>query len=208
MSKSNSDSQVVEPLPGVFAHQSAYIDLPCSVGEGTRIWHFTHILAGAVIGRNCRIGQGVMIAGTAKLGDGVKVQNNVSVYDRVILEDFVFCGPSTVFTNVMNPRSEIERKDEYLETRVCKGATIGANATIVCGTTLGRYSFIAAGAVVRTDVPDHALMAGVPARQIGWMSRAGGRLDEDLVCPLTGDRYELSNGVLKSSGQMVSDEVT
>jgi UDP-2-acetamido-3-amino-2,3-dideoxy-glucuronate N-acetyltransferase len=193
MSSPDKDLEILEPFPGVRAHKSSYVDLPCEIGAGTRIWHFCHILSGARIGRDCRLGQGVMIAGTAWLGDGVKVQNNVSVYDGVVLEDFVFCGPSAVFTNVLNPRAEIERKSEYRRTVARTGATIGANATIICGVTLGRHSFVAAGAVVREDVPDHALMAGVPARRIGWMSRAGARLGVDLVCSLDGSRYELSS---------------
>lgn len=198
MTETTSHPQITEVMPGVLAHRSAYIDQPCEIGEGTRIWHFCHVLAGAKIGRNCRIGQGVMIAGTAVLGDGVKVQNNVSVYDRVVLEDFVFCGPSAVFTNVVNPRAEIERKSEYLETRVRKGATIGANATIVCGATLGEYCFIAAGATVRGDVPAFALMAGVPAKRIGWMSPAGVKLGPDLTCPQDGTRFRIDdNGLLQ-----------
>jgi UDP-2-acetamido-3-amino-2,3-dideoxy-glucuronate N-acetyltransferase len=193
MTSPNPDPEILEPLPGVLAHESSYIDLPCEIGAGTRIWHFCHIQSGARIGHGCRLGQGVMIAGTARLGDGVKVQNNVSVYDGVVLEDHVFCGPSAVFTNVVNPRAAIERKTEYKKTLVRTGATIGANATIVCGVTLGHHCFIAAGAVVREDVPDHALMAGVPARQIGWMSKAGARLGEDLLCPLDGTRYALNS---------------
>lgn len=187
-------AQMWEPAPGVLAHESAYVDAPCEIGAGTRIWHFTHILSGARIGRDCRIGQGVMVAGTAVIGDRVKIQNNVSVYDAVTLEDEVFCGPACVFTNVVNPRAAIERKAEYLPTLVRRGATIGANATIVCGAVLGAHCFIAAGAVVRGDVPDFALMAGVPAHRIGWMSRAGARLDADLVCPIDGSRYREEEG--------------
>lgn len=175
-----------------FKHETAIVDDGAQIGEGTRIWHWTHVSAGAVIGRGCSLGQNIFIANRVVLGDKVKVQNNVSVYDDVILEDGVFCGPSCVFTNVINPRAEIERKNEYRKTVVRRGATIGANATIVCGHTLGAYCFIAAGAVVTRDVPPYALMAGVPARRIGWMSKAGGRLGDDLVCPIDGTRYRLA----------------
>lgn len=174
-----------------FKHDAAIVDDGARIGEGTRIWHWTHVSAGAVIGRGCSLGQNVFIANRVVLGDKVKIQNNVSVYDDVILEDGVFCGPSCVFTNVINPRAEIERKSEYRKTVVRRGATIGANATVVCGHTLGAYCFIAAGAVVTKDVPPFALMAGVPARRIGWMSKAGGRLGDDLVCPIDGTRYRL-----------------
>jgi UDP-2-acetamido-3-amino-2,3-dideoxy-glucuronate N-acetyltransferase len=160
-----------------------------TIGEGTSIWHFSHILGTVTTGRKCSIGQNVVIGPKVTIGDGVKLQNNVSVYEGVTLEDGVFCGPSCVFTNVMNPRAEIVRKSEYRATLVKRGTTIGANATIVCGHTLGAYSFIAAGAVVTNDVPSFALMAGVPARRIGWMSSAGGRLGPDLICPISGARY-------------------
>lgn len=170
-------------------HESAYVDDRVHLGEGTRIWHFSHILSDVTIGRKCSIGQNVVIGPKVTVGDNVKIQNNVSVYEGVTLEDNVFCGPSCVFTNVNNPRSEIIRKSEYRPTLVRRGTTIGANATIVCGHTLGEYSFIAAGAVVAQDVPAYALMAGVPARRIGWMSRAGARLDDRLICPLTGAAY-------------------
>lgn len=173
--------------PGV--HETAWVDERVRIGDGTRIWHFSHILPDVTIGRKCSIGQNVVIGPKVTVGDNVKIQNNVSVYEGVTLEDHVFCGPSCVFTNVNNPRSEIVRKSEYRPTLVRRGATIGANATIVCGHTLGEYSFIAAGAVVAGDVPAYALMAGVPARRIGWMSRAGARLDASLVCPLTGTAY-------------------
>ena len=176
-------------FPGVGIHESAYVDDNVQLGEGTRIWHFSHVLSGSRIGRKGSIGQNVVIGPNVTIGDGAKIQNNVSVYEGVTLEDNVFCGPSCVFTNVNNPRSEIVRKSEYRQTLVRRGATIGANATIVCGATLGEYCFIAAGAVVTGRVPAFALMAGVPARRIGWMSRAGGRLGPDLVCPLTGTRY-------------------
>jgi len=188
-------------LPGVFVHESSYVDEPSSIGEGTKIWHFCHIMAGARLGDRCILGQNVFVAADVVVGNNVKIQNNVSLYTGVVLEDDVFCGPSCVFTNVTNPRSEIIRKDEYRQTLVRKGATIGANATIVCGVTVGRFAFIAAGAVVRTDVPDYALMAGVPAIQKGWMSRHGHRLTQRdpegfLVCPQSGWHYQEINGVL------------
>ena len=175
--------------PGAKIHPSAYIDEPCEIGAGTRIWHFVHILPHTRIGRDCSLGQNVMAGPDVTIGDGCKIQNNVSLYKGVTLEDGVFCGPSCVFTNVNNPRAEIERKDEFRPTLVKRGATIGANATIVCGHTIGEYAFIAAGAVVTGDVPPFALMAGVPARRIGWMSAAGERLGADLVCPRSGRRY-------------------
>lgn len=175
---------------GVMIHESAYVDDGVTIGEGTRIWHFSHILSNVSIGKNCSFGQNVVVGPNVTIGDTVKIQNNVSVYDGVTLEDGVFCGPSCVFTNVNNPRSEIVRKDEFLKTRVGKGASIGANATIVCGHTLGEYCFIAAGAVVANDVPAFALMAGVPAKRIGWMSRAGAKLGPDLTCPIDGTRYK------------------
>lgn len=185
-----------------YVHPSSYVDEPCSIGEGTKIWHFCHIMSQAQIGRGCILGQNVFVASGVKIGDNVKVQNNVSVYTGVELEDDVFCGPSCVFTNVVNPRAQIVRRDEYLPTLVRRGATIGANATIVCGATIGRYAFIGAGAVVRGDVPDYALMLGVPSKQHGWMSRHGFRLgqpDPDGVmrCPQSGWRYQLQNGVLR-----------
>jgi len=179
-------------IAGVSIHESAYVDEPCAIGTGTKIWHFAHVLADTTIGENCVLGQNVVVGPGVTIGNQVKIQNNVSVYKGVTLEDGVFCGPSCVFTNVNNPRSEIERKDEFRLTQVKRGATIGANATIVCGSTLGAYCFIAAGAVVASDVPDYALMAGVPAKRIGWMSRAGGKLGDDLVCPLDGTRYQLN----------------
>lgn len=176
-------------FPGVRIHESAYVDDPVRIGAGTYVWHFVHILKDCVIGRGCSIGQNVMIGPGVTIGDSCKIQNNVSLYAGVELEDGVFCGPSCVFTNVNNPRAEIERKSEFRKTLVCRGSTVGANATIICGHTLEEYSFIAAGAVVTTDVPAFALMAGVPARRIGWMSKAGVRLGSDLVCPLDGSRY-------------------
>jgi len=179
------------------AHPSAIIDAGAQIGEGTRIWHWVHICSSARIGDGCSFGQNVFVGNDVVIGNNVKVQNNVSVYDAVTLEDDVFCGPSMVFTNVYNPRSQVVRKDEYRRTVVKRGATIGANATIVCGVTLGEYSFIGAGAVVNRDVPDYALMVGVPAKQVGWMSRHGERLslpvqgDAEAVCPATGHTYRL-----------------
>src|ERR1700710_2067270 len=164
--------------PGYFAHPSSYVDQPCEIGERTKIWHFSHIMQGSTIGRGCNIGQNVVISPGVRIGDNVKIQNNVSVYTGVILEDDVFCGPSMVFTNVINPRSHVERKHEYKKTLVMQGASIGANATILCGLTLGKYSFVAAGAVVSRDVPDYALVMGVPATREGWMCMCGTRLDD------------------------------
>jgi UDP-2-acetamido-3-amino-2,3-dideoxy-glucuronate N-acetyltransferase len=187
-------------------HPTAIIDSGARIGEGTRIWHWVHVSAGARIGRNCSLGQGVFVGNKVVIGDNVKIQNNVSVYDNVTLEDDVFCGPSMVFTNVYNPRSAVSRKSEYRETVVRRGATLGANCTIVCGLTIGQHAFIGAGAVVNRDVPDFALMLGVPARQVGWMSRHGERLDVPLAgdaetrCPHTGDRYVLAGGVCRLAG--------
>jgi len=173
----------------VEVHESAYIDEGCEIGEGTRIWHFCHILPSTRIGRNCSLGQNVVVGPDVKIGDNCKIQNNVSIYKGVTLEQGVFCGPSCVFTNILTPRAEVERKDEYTPTLVRRGATIGANATIVCGNTLGCYCSIGAGAVVTKDVPDHALMVGVPARRVGWVSRSGDILGADLICPRTQERY-------------------
>lgn len=185
-----------------FVHESAYVDEPCTIGAGTKIWHFCHVMARATLGRNCNLGQNVLVASDVIIGDNVKIQNNVSVYTGVELEDDVFCGPSCVFTNVINPRSQVNRRSQYQRTLVRRGATIGANATIVCGATIGRYAFLGAGAVVRGDVPDYALMLGVPARQRGWMSRHGHRLVEknaagDWVCPESGWRYHEESGLLR-----------
>jgi len=177
-------------FPATRLHETVYIDDVVEIGDNTSIWHFSHILARVNIGRDCVLGQNVVVGPDVTIGNHCKIQNNVSVYKGVTLEDGVFCGPSCVFTNVNNPRAEIERKSEFRETLVRRGATIGANATIVCGHTIGAYSFIAAGAVVTKDVPDFALMAGNPARRIGWMSREGVRLNSDLVCPSNGARYE------------------
>lgn len=174
----------------VFIHESSYIDENVLIGEGTKIWHFSHVLSNCAIGKDCSLGQNVVVGPNVSIGDNVKLQNNVSVYEGVTLEDGVFCGPSCVFTNVNNPRSEIIRKDEYRETIVKRGASIGANATIICGHDLGEYSFIAAGAVVTKEVPAYALMAGTPARRIGWMSKSGGKLDENLKCPIDGTMYK------------------
>jgi len=190
------------PPNDVSIHPSACVDPGSMVGAGTRIWHFSHVMAGAVIGRNCIIGQNVFVASGAKIGDHVKIQNNVSVYEGVELEDEVFCGPSCVFTNVKNPRSEVSRKHAPLGTRVRRGATIGANATIVCGADLGRYALVGAGAVVSGRHPDYALLLGVPASQAGWVSRHGLRLDArdaagNLLCPESGFRYrEDASGTL------------
>lgn len=175
-----------------FVHETAIIDAGAQIGAGSRIWHWVHVCGGAEIGAGCSLGQNVFVGNKVRIGDKVKIQNNVSVYDNVTIEDGVFCGPSMVFTNVFNPRAEIERKSEYRDTLVRRGATLGANCTIVCGVTIGEYAFVGAGAVVTSDVPPFALMVGVPARQIGWMSHAGERLGEDLVCPREGRRYHLA----------------
>ena len=181
-----------------FAHETAVIDEGCKIGKGTKIWHFSHIMTGSEIGEKCNIGQNVVISPDVKLGSNVKVQNNISIYTGVICDDDVFLGPSMVFTNVINPRSEIIRKDNYLTTIVEKGATIGANATIVCGIIIGRYAFIGAGAVVTKDVKPYALVMGNPARQTGWMSEFGHKLIFDekgfAICPESGDRYRLEHG--------------
>lgn len=173
-----------------FIHESSYIDENVIIGKNTKIWHFSHVLSNCTVGEDCSFGQNVVVGPNVRIGNNVKIQNNVSIYDGVTLEDDVFCGPSCVFTNVNNPRSEVDRKDEFRKTVVRKGASIGANSTIICGNIIGQYSFIAAGAVVTKDVPKYAIMAGVPAKQIGWMSRAGGRLGDDLVCPVDGTRYK------------------
>ena len=183
-------------------HSSAIVDEGAEIGEGSRVWHFTHVCAGARIGKGVSLGQNVFVGNKVTIGDKCKIQNNVSVYDNVHLEEGVFCGPSMVFTNVYNPRSLIERKSEYRDTIVKKGATLGANCTIVCGTTIGEYAFIGAGAVINKDVPAYALMVGVPAKQIGWMSEFGEQLDLPLsgqaqaVCPHTGAIYQLNGNVV------------
>ena len=189
--------------PKYFAHESAYVDEGARVGDGTRIWHFAHVMSGAVLGANCNLGQNVHIADDVALGSNVKVQNNVSIYTGTIIEDDVFLGPSCVFTNVTNPRSQVVRQSLYERTLVRRGATIGANATVVCGVEIGRHAFVAAGAVVTRDVPDYALMIGTPARRDGWMSRHGHRLldptdDGIMPCPESGLRYRESEpGVLR-----------
>ena len=173
-------------------HESAYVDEGAKIGEGTKVWHFCHVMPGAVIGNHCSLGQNVVVMGGTKIGNNVKIQNNVSIYEGVEIEDDVFCGPSMVFTNVVNPRSHVSRKHEYQRTLVRRGASIGANATIVCGVTLGEYCFIGAGAVVTKDVPAHALVVGVPASIAGWMCECGEKLQEgllDLTCPADGKRY-------------------
>ncbi|MGN6830446.1 acyltransferase [Paucibacter sp. M5-1] len=178
-------------------HESAIVDEGAQLGEGSKVWHFAHVSPGARIGSGCSLGQGVYVGNDVSIGDNVRIQNNVSVYDAVTLEDDVFCGPSMVFTNVYNPRAAVARKNEYRKTLVKRGATLGANCTIVCGATIGRYAFVGAGAVVQKDVADFALMVGVPARRIGWMSRHGERLRFDAagqaVCPATGERYRLAS---------------
>ena len=190
-----------------FIHESAYVDEGARIGAGTKVWHFCHVLPGAVIGERCTLGQNVVVMNDVRIGNNVKIQNNVSVYDAVELEDDVFCGPSMVFTNVINPRSHVPRKDEYLRTKVRRGATIGANATIVCGVTLGEYSFIGAGSVVTTDVPAYALIVGVPGKQVGWMCRCGVRLDkdghldsQDVTCTSCGSRYTVRGDALERVG--------
>ncbi len=195
MSHTNDDD-----FPGVSLHESVYVDLPCEIGPGTRIWHFSHVMEGSRIGRDCNLGQNVVISPGVTLGNRVKIQNNVSVYEGVTLEDDVFCGPSMVFTNVVNPRSEIPRKNEYRETRVRIGATLGANATVVCGVEIGRYALVGAGAVITQDVAPYALMLGVPARRAGWVCRCGVTLAGSLgsiPCAACGNLYEAAEDTLK-----------
>lgn len=187
--------------PDYFVHESAYVDPPCEIGAGTRIWHFCHVMAHSQIGENCNLGQNVVISPHVVLGKGVKIQNNVSVYEGTIIEDDVFLGPSCVLTNISNPRAQVLRRHLYEKTLIRRGATIGANATIVCGIEIGRYAFVGAGAVVTGDVPDYALMLGNPARRRGWMSRHGHRLQPDAdglaTCPESGLRYQESAGCLR-----------
>ena len=184
-----------------YVHESSYVDEPCLIGKGTKIWHFSHIMKNSTIGENCNIGQNVVVSPGVQLGNNVKIQNNVSVYTGVVCEDDVFLGPSMVFTNVINPRSGIIRKEEYMKTIVKKGASIGANATIVCGNNIGKYAFIGAGTVVTKVVPDYALMVGNPSKNIGWMSEFGERLKFDntgiAVCDKTGDKYKFNNNLVR-----------
>jgi UDP-2-acetamido-3-amino-2,3-dideoxy-glucuronate N-acetyltransferase len=187
-----------------WAHETAIVDAGASIGAGTRVWHWVHVCAGARIGAGCVLGQNVYVGNRVVIGDNVRIQNNVSVYDAVTLEDDVFCGPSMVFTNVINPRAGVSRKDEYQPTLVRRGATLGANCTVVCGTTIGQYAFVGAGAVVRRNVADFSLVLGVPARHAGWISRSGERLplpldgNGEATCPRTGERYVLKAGVCES----------
>lgn len=185
-------------IENYFVHESSYVDDNVSIGEGTKIWHFSHILSNTNIGKSCSFGQNTVVGPNVNVGNGVKIQNNVSIYEGVTLSDDVFCGPSCVFTNVINPRSNIERKDEFKKTNVGKGASIGANATIICGNNLGNYCFIGAGATVTNDVPDFAIMVGTPAKRIGWISMAGARLGNDLICPIDNSKYELDKNNLLS----------
>ncbi len=191
-------------MSDVFVHESSYVDEGAVLGKGTKVWHFSHVMPGAVIGERCNLGQNVVVMPGTKIGNDVKIQNNVSIYEGVELEDDVFCGPSCVFTNVLNPRSHISRKHEYQRTLVRRGATIGANATIVCGSTLGEYAFIGAGAVVTSDVPDYALMVGVPARRVGWMCQCGVRLSLSggaATCTACGMAYRETQGALRRVDQ-------
>jgi UDP-2-acetamido-3-amino-2,3-dideoxy-glucuronate N-acetyltransferase len=196
MSEQTKPRPDVGGVPSANVHSTAFVDGDADIGEGTRVWHFSHVLGGSRLGPRCVVGQNVMIGPDVTIGAGCKIQNNVSVYKGVTLEDDVFCGPSMVFTNVLTPRAHVERKDEFLPTLVRKGASLGANCTIVCGVTIGRFAMIGAGAVVTKDVSDHALVAGVPARRIGWVSETGDLLGDDLICPRTGAAYEMKGGGL------------
>ncbi len=184
-------------MTAYFIHETAVVDEPCEIGAGTRIWHFTHIMKDCVLGERCNLGQNVYVGRGVTIGDNVKIQNNVSVYESVEIEDDVFLGPSMVFTNVSTPRSHVDRKSSFERTLVKRGATIGANATIVCGNTIGEYSFVGAGSVVTKSIPPHALVVGNPAQQVGWMCSCGGRLGEDLGCGECGSKYSLVGGSLK-----------
>jgi UDP-2-acetamido-3-amino-2,3-dideoxy-glucuronate N-acetyltransferase len=191
-------------MPDFFAHESCYVDEGCEIGEGTKIWHFSHVMPRARIGRRCNIGQNVVVSPDVVIGDNVRIQNNVSVYTGVVLEDDVFCGPSMVFTNVVTPRSHVSRKDEFRPTLVKKGATLGANSTIVCGHTIGRYAFVGAGAVVTRDVPDYAMVVGNPGRIVGWTCSCGVKLASgssvppQAACASCGSQYRADDGVLKA----------
>lgn len=192
-------------IKDVFIHESSYVSELSQIGKGTKIWHFSHIFPDVNIGKNCTLGQNIMIGSKVRIGNNCKIQNNVSIYAGVTLEDDVFCGPSCVFTNVNNPRAAIERKNEFKFTLVKRGATIGANATIVCGNTLGEYCFVAAGSVVTKDVSAYSLVAGVPAKKIGWISRAGTHLGEDLFCPIDGVQYKsIDGGIVPAENQASS----
>lgn len=195
-------------ISDTYIHPTSIVDEDCTIGKGTRIWHFSHIMSGCTIGQNCNIGQNVVISPGVSIGNGVKIQNNVSVYTGVICEDDVFLGPSCVFTNVINPRSFISRKDEFRKTLIRRGASIGANATIVCGNTIGEYAMIGAGAVVTKDIPPYSLWAGNPARQMGWISKYGHKLEFDnngiAVCPESGEKYILKDNQVK---QIMSDSI-
>lgn len=195
-------------ISDTYIHPTSVVDENCNIGNGTKIWHFSHIMSGCTIGQNCNIGQNVVISPGVSIGNGVKIQNNVSVYTGVICEDDVFLGPSCVFTNVINPRSFISRKDEFRKTLIRRGASIGANATIVCGNTIGEYAMIGAGAVVTKDIPPYSLWAGNPARQMGWISKYGHKLEFDsdgtAVCPESGEKYILDNGLVK---QIMSEDI-
>ena len=195
-------------ISDTYIHPTSVVDEDCTIGKGTRIWHFSHIMSGCTIGQNCNIGQNVVISPGVSIGNGVKIQNNVSVYTGVICEDDVFLGPSCVFTNVINPRSFISRKDEFRKTLIRRGASIGANATIVCGNTIGEYAMIGAGAVVTKDIPPYSLWAGNPSRQMGWISKYGHKLEFDnngiAVCPESGEKYILKDNQVK---QIMSDSI-
>ncbi|MEG3639862.1 Gfo/Idh/MocA family oxidoreductase [Magnetococcus sp. PR-3] len=209
-----AQKEIARPAPAptsnseYFAHETAAVDANVQIGAGSKIWHFSHVLSGTTIGKDCIIGQNAMLGPDVTIGDGCKVQNNVSLYNKVTLEKHVFCGPSCVFTNVMTPRAHINRKDEFSPTLVKEGATIGANATIICGNTIGRYAMIGAGAVVTKSVPDHALVVGNPAKQMGWVSESGERMGEDLICPRTGLAYEETAGGLRRKPMMDAEGLT